>query len=200
MADSLTKTKLLAVEGTDETVFFGELLKHLNLFHRVDIRQVGGKDQFKNKMPTLQKTSGFNQLESIAIIRDADENSAGAYKSIKNILAKMTLQPPAKPGTFADGSPRLGIFIMPDNAAQGMLETLCLKAVQDNEAMNCVNEFIACSQDLKKKPKNIDKAKAHAYLSIMPDIANSVDRGAQKGHWNFNASALKPLIDFLTQL
>jgi hypothetical protein len=200
MIAPLTRTKLLAVEGIDEVVFFEELLKHLDMIDSVDVRQVGGKDQFKIKMPVLQKSSGFNRLESVAIIRDADENTSGAFNSIKKILDKMHLPAPGKPGDFYNGTPRVGIFIMPDNTRKGMLETLCIDTVEDNDAMRCVDEFVRCSLDLKRKPRNIDKAKAHAFLSIMPDIANSLGRGAQKGYWNFNAPALKPLIAFLSQL
>ena len=86
MAAPLTKTKLLAVEGTDEIIFFEELFKHIGILDKVELREVGGKDQFKIKMPALQKTTGFNDLESIAIIRDADESFKGAFESIKKII------------------------------------------------------------------------------------------------------------------
>ena len=43
--------KILAVEGLDEENFFGALLRHINIAD-CDILQVGGKDQFKNKLTT----------------------------------------------------------------------------------------------------------------------------------------------------
>jgi hypothetical protein len=81
-----------------------------------------------------------------------------------------------------------------------MLENLCLETVRDAEAMACVNQLIDCAKKLEKLPKNITKARAQVFLALMPDIANSVGRGAQKGHWNFESSKLKPLIEFLYQL
>ena len=200
MAAPLTKTKLLAVEGTDEIIFFEELFKHIGILDKVELREVGGKDQFKIKMPALQKTTGFNDLESIAIIRDADESFKGAFESIKKILEKMNLQVPARPGIFAEGIPKVGFFIMPDNTGNGMLENLCLDTVKDDKAIECVDQFIDCAKKLKKQPKNAAKTKAQAYLSLMPEIANSVGRGAQKGYWNFDSSELKPLIHFINQL
>lgn len=200
MLKPLLREKLLAVEGMDEIVFFEELLKYIGLADSIDLVQVGGKDQFKIKMPALQKTSGFLHLNSIAIIRDADKNGGGAFISIKKILEKMNLQPPDAPGMFSSSIPRVGVFIIPDNVNQGMLESLCIETVKDKAAMRCVNDFINCSQQLEMKPHNIDKAKAHAYLSIMPEIANSIGRGAQKGHWNFDDQALKPLIGFLSKM
>ena len=200
MAGILTRTKLLAVEGTDEIIFFEELFKHIGMLDKVELREVGGKDQFKIKMPALQKTTGFNNLESIAIIRDADENFKGAFESIKKILEKMNLRVPTRPGTFADGIPKVGIFIMPDNSSKGMLENLCLDTVKDDKVMECVDQLIDCAKKLKKQPKNAAKTKAQAYLSLMPEIANSVGRGAQKGYWNFDSSELIPLIHFINQL
>jgi hypothetical protein len=46
----------------------------------------------------------------------------------------------------------------------------------------------------------LTKTKAQAYLALMPEIANSVGRGAQKGYWNFDSSELTPLIHFINQL
>jgi len=198
--EPITKKKLLAVEGIDELNFFEELFKHIGMADTVDLRDVGGKDQFKNKMPALKKITGFNKLEAIAIIRDADESLKSAFESIKGVLEKMDLKAPARPGKFSGGIPKVGIFIMPDNANNGMLENLCLDTVKDHEAMKCVNPFIDCSKELKEQPKNIAKAKAQSFLALMPEIANSVGRGAKKDYWDFDSVELKALIRFLTQL
>jgi len=200
MTKPLTKAALLAVEGTDEVIFFGELFKYMGMADMVDLREVGGKDQFKIKMPVLQKTTGFTDLETIVVVRDADESHEGALESIKGVLKKMGLQAPGKAGEFSRGTPRVGVFIMPDNANNGMLENLCLDTAADEEAMRCVDQLVHCAQKLKKPPKNIYKARVQAFLAIMPEIANSVGRGAQKGYWNFDSVKLQPLIEFINQL
>ncbi len=198
--EPITKKRLLVVEGEDEINFFEKLLKYINMTDLVDIREVGGKAQFKNKMPVLQKASGFNRLEHIAIIRDADENAAGAFASIAGIIKNIGLTPPEKAGQFSSSKPRVGIFIMPDNASKGMLEDLCLRTVKDHKAIECVSGFIGCVKVLEPPPKNRSKAKAQAFLAAMPEIANSVGVGALKGYWNFDSEELKPLIHFLGQL
>jgi len=81
-----------------------------------------------------------------------------------------------------------------------MLEDLFLESVKNHEAMKCVNDFIACSQELQEAPKNISKAKAQVFLAAKPRIANSIGLAAQKGYWNFNSEKLQPLINFLKQL
>jgi hypothetical protein len=198
----ITKKKLLVVEGKDEKNFFEELFKHMTKKNIIDIRDVGGKDNFKNSMPTLTRISGFNDLEAIAFVRDADDSCRSAFESIKGILEKNSLLPPGKPGKFSQGNPKVGIFIMPDNKNRGMLEDLCLETVKDEEGMECVNRFIDCVNQLENPPKNKDiaKAKAQAFLAIMPEIVDKVGLGAKKGYWDFDSATLEPLKEFFSEL
>jgi len=204
-APALIKSKkVLAVEGWDEENFFDSLLKHLNITD-FDIHKVGGKNQFPKKLPALLKTPGFFAADEtplvthLGIVRDKDEDEA--FKSISNIIATAGLKPPTKHSTFSDGTPKVGIFIMPGNKVEGiMLEDLCLKTVEKNPAMKCVNEFASCVSALEPKPKNISKAKAQTFLAAQPEIANSVGVGAQKGYWDFESPALKELKQFLSHL
>ena len=91
---------------------------------------------------------------------------------------------------------------MPDNSRKGMLEDLCLETVKDNEEMECIDRFIECTQQLKNLPHKKDHSKAmvQAFLAVKPDVPNSVGRGAQKKHWNFDSPGLAALKDFLSQL
>ena len=110
MADVIHQKKLIAVEGQDEVNFFNALLRHLGIAD-FDVREVGGKLQFKNKLPALVRVSGFSDVEVLAIIRDADNNAEAAFKSIGDIMKKERLEPPNQVNQFSDGSPKIGIFI-----------------------------------------------------------------------------------------
>ncbi|MCP4155807.1 MAG: hypothetical protein GY757_49235 [bacterium] len=200
MPEPFKKTRLLAVEGDDEVNFFKKLLDHLGISTVVDIRKAGGKDAFKNLMRAFTVTRGFKELESIAVIRDADDNADSAFKSISGILKKIDLKPPDRAGQFSNGNPTVGIYIMPDNSSVGMLENLCLDTVKEHEAMKCVDDFIACTQKLTEGPKNISKAKVQAFLAAKPRIVSSIGLGAQKGYWDLESEKLHPIIAFLMQL
>jgi hypothetical protein len=200
MPEPFTKKRLLVVEGKDGINFSEKLLEYISILDSVDIRSSEGKDNFKNLMPGFKFATGFKNIEKIAVIRDADENAKDAFKSVTGVLGKIGLQSPKKPGEFSNGRPSVGVFIMPDNSSNGMLEDLCLESVKDHEAMKCVDNFIACAQELKEQPDNISKAKVQVFLASRPKIANSIGRAAQKGYWNFNSEKLQPLINFLKQL
>ncbi|NIA03553.1 MAG: hypothetical protein GWP12_03340 [Nitrospirae bacterium] len=196
MIDSIHQKKVLAVEGKDEINFFSALLKYMEITD-FEVREVGGKKQFSNKLPALVRMSGFSDIETLAIIQDADVNAEAAFESIRNILKKESLKPPNQVYQFSNGTPKIGIFIMPGNSDAGMLEDLCLNTVKDHSAMACTESFIDCVSKLEKPPKNIAKAKAQAFLAAMPEIANSVGVGAQKGYWDFNSEELTDLKSFI---
>lgn len=73
---AIRERKLILVEGKDEEAFCGKYLAHLGITG-VQILSSGGKTQFSTKLPTTMLTPGFDQLETLAIIHDADTNAAG---------------------------------------------------------------------------------------------------------------------------
>ncbi len=171
----------------------------------VQIECVGGKNQFSDKLPALLKVPGFFQPDGssfvmrLAIVRDKDEDDA--FRSIANIVKNADLVPPLAPGQFSDGSPRVGVFIMPGEHVDGtMLEDLCLETVKDHPAMRCVGLFAECVQALADSPRNPSKAKCQTFLAAQADIANSVGVGAQKGYWNLGSPVLNELKAFLENL
>ena len=197
--EPIRQKKVLLVEGRDEKNFFDALLRYVGITG-VEIRELGGKRQFKGKLPALVKTSGFSNIELFAVIRDADENASATFESVKDILRRQHLKPPENMNQFSEGSPSVGVFIMPGDSDTGMLEDLCLRTVKDHPAMVCVDSFVECILQLEDLPHNMAKAKAQAFLAAMPEIANSVGIGAQKGCWKFDSEDLASLRSFIDRL
>lgn len=196
MSAAIKFNRIMAVEGKDEVHFFTCLLNYLGK-ENFEIVDIGGTVQFNDKYPALIKRSGFSRVEKLAIIRDAEDSAENAFKSIKNIMLKERITPPERPGQFSSGRPNIGIFIMPGDFKKGMLEDLCLRTVKDNPALKCAEAFIECALKLNHPPKNIAKAKAQAFLAVMPEIVSSVGIGAEKDYWDFSSDELKNLKIFL---
>ncbi len=191
-------SKVLAVEGKDEIKLFKALMRDMG-FNDDDfeIRKVGGISQFKTKIPALVKMRGFSDVKVLALVRDAEGDADAAFQSIRSILLREKLDPPERANQFSDGVPKVGIFIMPGNSNEGMLESLCLSAVKDHPAMKCVDDFIDCASRLDDPPKNPEKAKCQAFLAAMPKIVTHVGLGAQKGYWSFESDEWADLKLFL---
>ncbi|MGV8120130.1 MAG: DUF3226 domain-containing protein [Candidatus Xenobiia bacterium LiM19] len=196
----INKSTIIVVEGADEENLFESLLKKLGVSD-YDVKKVEGKGNFKTKLPTLIKGSGFrSNVKTLLVVRDADENAESAFESIKNIIKKAGLKAPPKPGEFSKGVPRIGIFIMPGSSDKGMLEDLCLRSVEKHPAMKCVNEFSNCISKLDIPPRNLSKARAQAFLAAMPEIINCVGLGGRKNYWDFDSPAFSDLREFLKKL
>ena len=193
----LSKPKLLIGEGQDEVNFFDAFVKHLGLAD-VQIEHYGGKGNLGRFLAEFRVRSGNHSVVSLGITRDADANVAAVFQSVTGLLQANGLMVPAALGQFHPGPPRVGIFIMPDNQRPGMLEDLCLAAVQGDGALTCVDEFFLCvSQRVNRQPSNMAKARVHAWLAsqLIPDLR--LGEAAQSSVWPWNSPAFALLEQFI---
>jgi hypothetical protein len=197
----ITHSKLLLGEGEEESRFFGALLKHIDLTG-IQVAQTGGKGERMHRfLKTLPSLPGFSLLSSLGVARDADHDTAAAFQSVCDGLRSADLDAPSGPGIWTSGPLRIGVFILPDCTSEGMLETLCLKSVANDQAMRCVEGYFECVQrEADRMPGNMWKARTHAWLSsqVIPD--KRLGEAAEAGYWPFDAPAFIELRGFLQQL
>ena len=79
---------LLLVEGKDECNFFKSLFEKINI-RNVEIHDVGGKDNFGNRIKAFIKIQGFSNVIKLGFIRDAEDKPArdaftGICSTLKN--------------------------------------------------------------------------------------------------------------------
>jgi hypothetical protein len=165
----ITYSKVLVVEGSDAFQFFKALLRHLGLLTEIEIRNSGGVEEWLAYLRTLVGTSGFAEVTSLGVVRDAEANAESAFESVCSGLRQVKLGVPPQPGAITEGNPRVSVFILPDCVNPGMLETLCLQAVRADPAMSCVEEYFQCVQKQGLAlPNNLPKAQLHAFLASRP--------------------------------
>lgn len=212
MPTSISLPKVLLVEGKDEVRFFGAFLAHLKIVGVQPI-EVGGKDKFPIEFPTLTKDPNFKIVNTVAIVRDADQNVKAVFDSVSYLLNQHKFPVPSAVGEIATSTKmKVGVFVMPGNKENGMLEDLCMKTVSSHPATQCVASFMGClsqvltppspSKESAKHyfPKVPAKAKAQAFLAAMHEIVPSVGIAAEKGYWDLDHTALAELKAFLNRL
>jgi hypothetical protein len=197
----ITYSKVLVVEGSDAFGFFKALLRHLDLLTEVEIRNFGGVDNLAKYLGTLVATSGFTSVTSLGIVRDAEANAAFAFQSVCGSLRQANLNVPQQPMATAEGSPQVSVFILPDCVNSGMLETLCLQAVNNDPAMPCVGGYFAC---LERQgivpPDNKPKAQLHTFLASRPKPDLLLGQAAHAGYLQLDNPAFEQLKQFLHAL
>ena len=216
---SITKTRLLLGEGVEDVMFFEGLLRHLG---RDDIQvcEFKGKTKLEPFLKALPTFSGFSEVISIGVTRDADYlpraksqktmAAEAAFDGIKSALKKAGLPCPKKhaspvTGDFDGRQVQTSIFVFPDGRDSGMLEDLCLKSIKDDPAINCLDEFFDCvSNRVGRSPavKDVAKARIHAWLATQPNPELRLGQAALQDPpiWDFDDSAIEPFKCFLREL
>ena len=196
---------LLLVEGKDEVNLFTSLIQSrfadIDCETKVQIEEVG-KETFRKRFGAIVKAARKTaSLKAIGIVRDADENAAGALASVCDSVSSFDCRPPDSHGTFSASSPAIGVFITPDGMDEGAIESICRRSVGGNTAGQCAEEYLECLRERNALlSTNHDKSFAHAYLAGMRDPVARVGEGALQGVWNFESPAFRELCQFVLDL
>ena len=202
-ANLVRSDRLLLVEGKDEVNLFDALMQHcLDAEPTVQVIDAGGKDRFPKNLRALHTLAhAHRSLLAIGVVRDADNDAAGAFRSVCDHVGNAGYEPSAVHGEFSDATPSIGVFIVPNGEEPGAIETLCRRSKEGDAAAACVDEFLNClDEHAAMRSINVDKSFAHAYLAATENPVARVGEGAMQGAWNFDSPAFAELADFLREL
>ena len=195
----MDKRCLLIGEGREEVRFFSWLIHQIGLARDFHIEPYEGKNRLRFYLSALKNKPAIRNLEFLLVTRDADANPASAFQSVVDALQSHGFAAPQEPGTFASGNPHVGVFILPDGKKEGALEDLCLKSVEADRAMPCVEDFFECLRENSVEQSSPTKARVHAFLASRPDPDLRLGEAAEKGYWDFDHAAFNGLKEFFTR-
>lgn len=198
---SLTRPKQLLVEGKDQKNFFEKMLRDLGKAEAVEVQDFGGVANLKKFLAAFALRRDFRFVESLGVIRDAENRADGAFASVRNGLKAADLPAPATAGESASGAgcPTVAVFILGGDG--GMLETLLNLTVAEEPEQECVDLFLECVGRVRGAPiPRPHKARAHAWIATQDHPEVSVGVAAQKGYWRLEHPALRELGAFLERL
>jgi hypothetical protein len=188
----ITSDKVLFLEGLTDKGFFEELLDNLGIYN-VQIIELNGVSNFKDKIPIYLKQSNRKIIRKLALIRDADKSESSAFDSCKNILLGLNdksltsaINKKIKISKeFYPGNPSIGIYVLkkPDSN-NGCLEDLLWKVVRPN-TQRCIKDFLTCVNPDKSVYKNYSKNKIFAFLAAQNKGLGSIGVAAKKEIWKF---------------
>lgn len=152
----------------------------------------------------------YSSLFAFAIIADADKNTPSQvieeyYNGFKEYFPDFPTTV-SQSGNVIAGSPRLGIYILPDNSQQGVLDTLICECgdlvypeymQRAKEYINKFSEEERNRKPLKWKPFAQEKAIVATVVSVLkPGKTNQAS--ISDNDWVSNATANIPAIQNLT--
>jgi len=200
---SISTPGLLLCEGKDEVNFFNAWFTELGITE-VKVLDYGGKEKVSKFLADVVKMSGFSNVKRAGIIRDADEDAAGALESVTHAVAHA-------PEGFRKLNPK--IFVLPGDGKPGALESLWLASLQGSPMANCVEDFFRCAESKGWSPSDVfaknDKARAQLWIATK-DTPNErfgiaawhgrkdTDKPWMKDKWvDFEHPCFAPLKSFL---
>jgi hypothetical protein len=147
--------------------------------------------------------NNLNLLESFALVCDADDKTAEEeFERLSKIFNDMNTEEPI-PGinlvfpddinSFSNRTPKIGVFVFPNNRDIGRLEGLFLSCVKNKPGMECVTS-------LENPPRITSKANALASLSTQYETRRGVGGAAGEGIWEFDTAELNNVKTFIENL
>lgn len=213
----MPKSELL-VEGRDEKFVIDHLCRRHNVdastafsivnveaFGEVVQHGAGGIDRLLVEIETRVKAAAHG--DRLAIIVDADDDLGSRWEQLRNRLIpeiEPSLVPSApKPhGTIIDADDgvrtiRVGIWIMPDNLASGMLEDFLAALVPPEQLplLETVDDFLNAAQAIAEFPRA--KARIHAYLAVQPDPGKPLGLALTFRFLAADSPYAQPFVDWL---
>lgn len=178
------KRYIILVEGKDDESFMTEILKQCyqtQIITGITVKECGGKDQVFNILKSI--IYGSENPDGIIIILDADINDIqnkmkklnNALKGyIEEILSKKVQEKGLM--TELNNGMTLGVWLMPDNIHDGMIEDFC-KTLADQNAIKAAEQYVeGCIEKNLYKAKLTHKSKSiiYSYLAIQEKPCNRI--------------------------
>ena len=189
-------------------MFFSRFNENLTI-NDIVVESYGGKSNFNTEyLQGLKSRTGFDTVESLGIIRDADTSAEDAFRSVQGWIEKSGLPVPRSledrraTANVADTRRPLtvSVFILPDNKNPGELETLLCRTLGSDVA-KCIDDFLECAEAATgTPPAKPDKARVAAYVAVQEKVPHSLAVSAQQGVWDFDHKVLSSVRKFLREL
>lgn len=208
----IMKTYLLLCEGRDAENF---LINYLNsktlaqdqrFSNDIQVLDFGGNDALSDFLMNLRNMDKFDQVTSLAIIRDAEKDYAKACREVSASLRKCGFVSSERCGTWEqdDSGLRVGYMLFPLNNSTGTLEDLCLRILSEKNNINVlssIDSFLATMESsygrsYRRKHKN----RLHTYLSSSDKyVTMPLGLASNAGAFDWNSDDLNPLKRFFTE-
>jgi len=211
--------RVLLVEGEADRSFFVEVCRTLDLHTTVIVaapKDVGGSHNTKegvfNHLPTQLKQLGDASIKRLAVVVDADsEDNGGGYKHVIDRVVKIvtsygfTMASNPVGGVLFqhdDGLADFGLWVMPNNCDDGMLEDWIKSCVHENEheLFEHAETVVDTLPQTKFKAIHISKAEVATWLAWQKQPGHGLYRAVEDQLIDTNSALFKELSIWLTHI
>jgi hypothetical protein len=205
---------LLVVEGADDCNGIYQIAVRSGIEKSFGIWEGRGDQGALERFGGLLLSSRNRpKVPGIVLDCDADDTKgshgvARRWAQVQNRLAGMPYQLPSGPdsgGTIIEGVPgfpRIGVWLMPDNEAEGMFEDFLLRLVPA-AALTFAQETVRAAKDRghgNYKASHESKAVAHSYLAWQDEPGKPIGIAIRSGAFNIQSGSASAFASWLHEL
>nr|WP_310589122.1 DUF3226 domain-containing protein [Runella aurantiaca] len=146
----------------------------------------------------------------MGVVVDADENLLTRWESLKHALKQLGYSVPQEPnpnGTILKGeerNPDIGIWLMPDNNAAGMLEDFVKHLIPEDDLLLAETELVLEKLEIESYNKyhliHKSKARIHTWLAWQEDPGTPMGLAITKTYLTTNSEVCKKFVRWLNEL
>jgi hypothetical protein len=199
----ITHDAVLVVEGRDMFGFFLALLRQLGLDQQIEVRNGGGLPGFHDYFQDLVLINEFSRVTALGIVRDCEDNPAGALQQVCAGLQRASLAVPSSPlvATSMPPQPQVTVMLLPDSNTSGMLETLCWRALGSDPRIPCIDEYLKCVEQVTGQPvRGLEKSRIHTYIAAREEPWFLLGQAARAGYFPWDSPAFDEVKRFVSGL
>lgn len=201
----MNKKQVLLVEGKDDFHVFATIFEKYTVEESFKIKDEEGIDNILNGLSIYVKTD----IQTIGVVIDADEDIRKRWQSLTSILQDIGYKVPEMPDTLgtiitSEHLPKFGVWLMPNNQENGMLEDFINYLVPENdELMSYVEEVLRKIEEKglqKYKTNHKIKAKIHTWLSWQESPGTPLGQAITKSYLNPHHDLCKQFVNWINKL
>lgn len=197
----------LLLEGKDDMHVVLALCSKFSVDENFDIIDCGGNTELIKEIPVRLKQSN---IKTIGIVIDADSHLKQRWESTKKALENMSFEVPEhipENGLIAQNATtkvRIGVWVMPNNRANGMLEDFIEFLVPDNDKLLPIVH--STLEDIERKDLNAynvihrSKAVIHTWLSWQEDPGSPMGQAITKKYLDTDRETCLTFVNWLKLL
>lgn len=201
-----TFNKKLLVEGNDDQHVIWAICEKFAIIENFDVIDCEGITKLYEQLPVRFKQA---QVKTIGIIIDADSEIKDRWKSISSLLSSLDFTIPETIPIdgliLKDKSEfKIGVWIMPNNNENGMLEDFISFLVpKEDKILPIINDTL---KNIERQGLNqyslIHKSKAtiHSWLSLQSDPGIPMGLGITKRYLTTDEETCSRLVNWLKEL
>ena len=166
-----THPRVLLVEGRDDE----RVVQSICEVHRESPSfQILIKEGIDPLLKSISIELKVDDREAIGILADANDDINARWQSIRSRMPDRIDLPerPISGGIIVESQPRVGVWLMPDNASPGQLEDFVQRMIPtDDTIWPLAERYIddIPTPDRKFPPSKISRAKLYAWLAARQD-------------------------------